>query len=77
MNNPAIEVYDERARDLLNHDAKLEKLATGCVWGEGAIWMHEDKSVLWSDIPNNRMMRWHPEEGVSVWRDKVEYTNGR
>jgi gluconolactonase len=38
--------------------------------------MHEDSSVLWSDIPNNRMLRWHPREGVSVWRDQAEFTNG-
>src|SRR5476649_1130697 len=76
MNIPAIEIFDERARDLLSADATLEKLATGCIWSEGAIWMHEDGSVLWSDIPNNRMMRWQPEEGGSVWRDQVEYTNG-
>jgi gluconolactonase len=76
MNNSAIEVYDERAQDLLASDAKLEKLATGCIWSEGAVWMREDNSVLWSDIPNNRMMRWHPDEGASVWRDRVEFTNG-
>jgi len=76
MNHSAIEVYDERARELLAGDAKLEQLASGCIWSEGAVWMHEDNSVLWSDIPNNRMMRWHPEEGASVWRDRVEFTNG-
>jgi hypothetical protein len=36
MNNPAIEIFDERARDLLSADATLEKLATGCIWSEGA-----------------------------------------
>jgi gluconolactonase len=40
------------------------------------VWMHEDGSVLWSDIPNNRMLRWHPSEGMSVWRDRAEFTNG-
>ncbi len=38
--------------------------------------MHEDGSVLWSDIPNNRMLRWHPVEGQSVWHAQIEYTNG-
>jgi gluconolactonase len=38
--------------------------------------MHEDGSVLWSDIPNNRMLRWHPAEGPSVWREQIEFTNG-
>lgn len=38
--------------------------------------MHEDGSVLWSDIPNNRMLRWHPLRGMDVWRDACEFTNG-
>ena len=38
--------------------------------------MHEDGSVLWSDIPNNRMLRWHPRLGMSVWREAAEFTNG-
>lgn len=76
MNHSAIEIYDHRACDLLEPSARLEQLATGCIWSEGAVWMHEDRSVLWSDIPNNRMMRWHANDGASVWRDHVEYTNG-
>jgi gluconolactonase len=40
--------------------------------------MHEDASVLWSDIPNNRMLRWREGEGVgpSVWRQPADFTNG-
>jgi gluconolactonase len=38
--------------------------------------MHEDDSVLWSDIPNNRMFRWSARDGMTVWRDHVEFTNG-
>ncbi len=38
--------------------------------------MREDDSVLWSDIPNNRMLRWHAKDGMSVWRGKTEFCNG-
>jgi gluconolactonase len=38
--------------------------------------MHEDHSLLWSDIPNNRILRWHTDTGMSVWRDAVDFTNG-
>ena len=38
--------------------------------------MHEDHSLLWSDIPNNRMLRWHASSGLTVWRAGVEFTNG-
>ena len=38
--------------------------------------MHEDASLLWSDIPNNRMLRWHADTGMQVWRAQVDFTNG-
>ncbi len=76
MTSQVVEIFDPRASDLLPEGAVLERLTTGSAWCEGPVWMSEDASVLWSDIPNNRMMRWHPEEGASVWRSGVEFTNG-
>jgi gluconolactonase len=38
--------------------------------------MREDDSVLWSDIPNDRMLRWSEADGMSVWRQGVAFTNG-
>ena len=69
-------VFDPRAAELGRAGEALERLATGATWSEGPVWMHEDGSVLWSDIPANRMLRWHPRDGMSVWRDQVEFTNG-
>ncbi len=40
------------------------------------MWIRETGELLWSDVPNNRMLTWHPERGMSVWRESVEYTNG-
>lgn len=71
-----IEVLDPRLAPVAQGAGTLERLCTGAVWSEGPVWMHEDGSVLWSDIPNNRMLRWHETEGMSVWRDAVEFTNG-
>ena len=72
----AIVTFDPRAEGLARPDETLERLATGAAWSEGPVWMHEDGSVLWSDIPNDRMLRWHPDDGMTVWRDRVEFTNG-
>jgi len=72
----AIQVLDPRFAAAAEGAGPLECLCSGAAWSEGPVWMHEDGSVLWSDIPNNRMLRWHPEQGQSVWRDKVEFTNG-
>jgi gluconolactonase len=68
--------FDPRAAELERAGETLERLASGATWSEGPVWMREDGSVLWSDIPANRMLRWHPHDGMSVWRDQVEYTNG-
>ncbi|MFZ1181473.1 MAG: SMP-30/gluconolactonase/LRE family protein [Herbaspirillum sp.] len=75
MPNP-IDVLDERAAALPCAGAQLERLTTGATWSEGPIWLHEDGSVLWSDIPANRMLRWHATDGLSVWRDHIDFVNG-
>ncbi len=59
----------------------LEKLCTGTIWAEGPVWIDSAHTagggyLLWSDIPNNRMMRWSDAEGMSVWRERAEFTNG-
>jgi len=72
----AIQVLDPRFAEAAEGARPLERLCSGAAWSEGPVWMHEDGSVLWSDIPNNRMLRWHAQDGMSVWRDQVEFTNG-
>jgi gluconolactonase len=72
----AIEIADERLRPVAAGATPLERLCTGARWSEGPVWLSEDDSVLWSDIPNDRMLRWSERDGMSVWRDRVEFTNG-
>ena len=74
MDTP-IDIIDERLRPVVE-GARLERLCTGAAWSEGPVWMHEDDAVLWSDIPNNRMLRWSAPDGMTVWRTGVEFTNG-
>jgi gluconolactonase len=68
--------YDGRFRSLLKPGAQLEKLATGAIWSEGPVYFPEDDSVIWSDIPNNRLLRWSPGDGMSVWRQPSNFENG-
>ncbi len=57
--------------------AKVERIATGCRWAEGPVWLGDTRSLVWSDIPNNRMLRWDEETGeVSVFRKSTNYANG-
>ena len=70
-----IDIFDPRLKPVVQ-GAHLERLCTGAAWSEGPVWLHEDDSLLWSDIPNNRMLRWSDSDGMTVWRDAVEFTNG-
>jgi len=52
-----IEVFDDRLAHVVRDVVSLERLCTGAIWSEGPVWISEDDSVLWSEIPNNRMLR--------------------
>lgn len=57
--------------------AKVERIATGMRWAEGPVWMGDARCLLWSDLPNNRIMRWDEETGVvSVFRKPSNFANG-
>jgi gluconolactonase len=71
-----IEIVDARLAPVVAHRPALERLCTGARWSEGPVWIAEDDSVLWSDIPNDRMLRWSARDGMRVWRERVEFTNG-
>ena len=75
--DPAVQIVDQSfARYRLN-SAKVERLATGFRWAEGPVWFGDGRFVLWSDIPNNRIMRWDEETGaVSVFRKPSSFANG-
>jgi len=70
------EIYDERFEAVIKPDATLEKLYTGTIWAEGPCYFAEEDYLVWSDIPNNRMMRWSESDGVSVFRQPANFTNG-
>ena len=70
------EYYDKRFYDLTIPIADVEELFTGCRWAEGPVWFNDGGFLLWSDIPNNRMLRWVSEFGVSVYRAPANFTNG-
>ncbi len=63
-------------RSLVGTESRLVRLCTGAVWSEGPVYLPADGSVVWSDIPNNRMLRWSPDEGMDVFRSPSEFVNG-
>jgi gluconolactonase len=73
----AIEILDPRFEKLRIRASRIERLATGYRWCEGPVWFGDNRTFVWSDIPNNRMMRWLEEDGhVSVFRHHSNYSNG-
>ncbi|MDR5759529.1 SMP-30/gluconolactonase/LRE family protein [Caballeronia sp. LZ035] len=71
-----IEVHDPRFRLLLQPNAFLSKLTDQCLWAEGPVYFPASDLLIWSDIPNNRMLRWAPGMGVGVYRAPSNYSNG-
>ncbi|QET04837.1 MULTISPECIES: SMP-30/gluconolactonase/LRE family protein [Cupriavidus] len=57
--------------------AAVERIASGSRWAEGPVWFGDGRYLLWSDIPNNRILKWEEETGiVSVFRSPSGHANG-
>jgi gluconolactonase len=70
-----LEILDARFERCVRPGAPIERLADGCKWAEGPAYL--DGGVVWSDIPNNRMLRWDEATGaVSVFRAPSDFANG-
>ena len=75
--DPAVEVVDPRFAKYAIISAAVERLFTGARWAEGPVWFGDGGYLLFSDIPNNRMLRWLEETGeVTVFRKPSNYSNG-
>src|ERR1051326_5607683 len=75
--DPAVEVLDPSFAKYRVFSAAVERLATGTRWAEGPVWFGDGRYLLWSDIPNDRILKWEEETGeVSVFRKPSHYANG-
>jgi gluconolactonase len=75
--DPAVEVIDPRFAKYKVGNAAVERLYTGTRWAEGPVWFADGRYLLFSDIPNNRILRWLEETGeVTVFRSPSNYSNG-
>jgi sugar lactone lactonase YvrE len=75
--DPAGEVLDPSFAKYRIFNAAVERLARGMRWAEGPVWFGGGRYLLWSDLPNNRSMKWEVETGyVIVFRKPSNYVNG-
>ncbi|MEM9763156.1 MAG: SMP-30/gluconolactonase/LRE family protein [Pseudomonadota bacterium] len=76
--DPAVIALDPQFDGLVLPLAGVERLATGCRWSEGPVWFGDGRYLLWSDIPNDRIMRWDEVTGqVSAFRQPSNFANGQ
>ncbi|MCV6574430.1 MAG: SMP-30/gluconolactonase/LRE family protein [Cohaesibacter sp.] len=69
-------IHPEFNQCFIGH-ARVERLWTGARWSEGPVWFPAGRYLLWSDIPNNRLMRWDETDGsVSDFRTPSNNSNG-
>jgi len=75
--DPAVEVLHPSFAALRLYSASVEQLASGCRWAEGPQWFADHRCLLWSDIPNNRILRWDEASGcVTPFRAPSNHANG-
>ncbi len=71
----SFDIIDPAFGSFVLHNAPLKRLATGFDWAEGPVWFGDHSALLFSDIPNNRIVRWS-EEGLTTFRAQANYSNG-
>src|SRR5260370_20223547 len=62
---------------LAQPNSAIQRLWTGALWSEGPAWNAQGRYLVWSDIPNNRQLRWLEDDGrVTVFRNPSNNSNG-
>ncbi len=75
--DPDIISVDPSFNGYVQPNSAIQRLWTGALWMEGPAWNAEGRYLVWSDIPNNRQLRWLEDDGrVSVFRSPSNNSNG-
>ena len=75
--DPRIEIFHPDFNQYILFNAAVERLYTGTRWGEGPVWFPAGRYFLWSDLPNERILKWEESDGhVSVFRQSDRIANG-
>ena len=73
----AVQIIDQSFGKYRLNLAAVERIAHGFRWSEGPVWFGDGRYLLWSDIPNNRIMKWEEETGASsIFRRPSNFANG-
>lgn len=81
MTAPLYQIDDSAFSKLIVGSAALDQLYTGCRWAEGPVWFDDLQCLLFSDIPNQRILRWAADAAgggvVSTFRQPSQFANGQ
>ena len=73
---PKFEIFESNFKLMINDNSQLMILYSGAEWSEGPVFIKNRNMVVWSDIPNDRMLSWTPNAGVEIFRSPSGYSNG-
>jgi gluconolactonase len=77
FSDPDVLTVDPAFDGLIQANTSIKRLWTGALWTEGPAWNSQGRYLLWSDIPNNRQLRWLEDDGrVTVFRAPSNNSNG-
>ena len=71
---PSITRLDPRFDQIVPATAALERVADGFAWAEGPVWSRVGNYLLFSDVPNNRIVKWKAGEQTSVFLQPSGYS---
>ena len=75
--DPDVLSVDPSFNGIAQPNSAIQRLWTGALWSEGPAWNAQGRYLVWSDIPNNRQLRWLEDDGrVSVFRSPSNNSNG-
>lgn len=81
MTTPLYQIDDPAFSQFIVGSAALDVLYSGCRWAEGPVWFDDMQCLLWSDIPNQRILRWAADMStsgsVTTFRQPSNFSNGQ
>ena len=69
-----IEILQDEARNIIDEKAEIRTIAKGLNWAEGPLWLKEQKILIFSDVPENRIYSWSETAGQNIWLEPSGYT---
>lgn len=74
-NDPiTIEIFQPEVESLITEKSEIKTIATGFNWSEGPLWIKEQKALLFSDVPENKIYRWSEKGQLTTWLEPSGYT---